>query len=470
VEVIMTMLENTVVDGCGKWVRQWTATDHCGNTATAVQIITVVDTEAPGLVGVPADVTVSCDAVPVVPVVTATDKCDQTLEVIFTVASTAADGCGYIYRTWSVTDHCGNSASATQKITVTDNTAPVIVCPADVILTVQGGQTSSTWTVVYPTATDNCSAPGLITFTGVRQDGLNLSDPYLVGTTTTITWKATDVCGNVSSECTHYITVKQGCISLNAKVMLEGAMMNLVNTLDYYTDSMRTTLYVKRLLPGQTYRNLSGELIPVPAGQPYSAAPWNYAGTEGSLYTSDGTAVSTAGYPATVVDWVLVSLRSTVNGASLCRKAALLHKDGTIELPGGFNCCDQNMSGSYYLVVEHRSHLLVMSDKPLQVINGTITYDFTTQQSYRDPTKPAYVGQKLIKGLKYAMYAGNGMQVPGSTAADTDANSDDQKYWGDRTGLVGYLISDYNLNGDTNADDQALWERNNGLTTGVPRD
>ena len=44
--------------------RVWTATDNCGNVATATQVITVQDTTDPVLVGVPADATVECDAVP----------------------------------------------------------------------------------------------------------------------------------------------------------------------------------------------------------------------------------------------------------------------------------------------------------------------------------------------------------------------------------------------------------------------
>ena len=45
-----------------------------------------------------------------------------------------------------------------------------------------------------------------------------------------------------------------------------------------------------------------------------------------------------------------------------------------------------------------------MSDTAVQIVNGTLTYDFRTTQSY-------FFGQKQINtnlGVRYAMYAGNG--------------------------------------------------------------
>ncbi|MBA6154908.1 hypothetical protein, partial [Gelidibacter maritimus] len=69
-------ISNTVVDGIGTIVREWTVTDNGGNTTTDTQTITVIDSTNPILVGVPADVTVQCDAIPTVPTVTATDNCD----------------------------------------------------------------------------------------------------------------------------------------------------------------------------------------------------------------------------------------------------------------------------------------------------------------------------------------------------------------------------------------------------------
>ena len=64
--------------------REWTATDDCGNQSTATQILTVQDTTAPTLEGVPEDVAAACSEVPDIPdapTVTATDNCDDEVEV-----------------------------------------------------------------------------------------------------------------------------------------------------------------------------------------------------------------------------------------------------------------------------------------------------------------------------------------------------------------------------------------------------
>ena len=123
---------NNVVDGCGTISRTWTATDNCGNTASASQTITVSDTQAPTFTGVPADATAECTAIPAPANVTASDHCDPTITVIFSEVNNVVDGCGTISRTWTATDNCGNTASASQTITVSDTQAPTFTgVPAD---------------------------------------------------------------------------------------------------------------------------------------------------------------------------------------------------------------------------------------------------------------------------------------------------------------------------------------------------
>src|SRR5690606_24942813 len=124
-------------------------------------------------------------------------------------------------------------------------------------------------------------------------------------------------------------------------------------------------------------------------GQPYSGAPWNYMGTEGDGFDSGGDPMmGDANYPPTVTDWVLVSLRAEADGPPVCMAAGLLHRDGHIELVEDFDCCTLDVYADYYVVVEHRNHLIVMSHEAVSVdlSNSTITYDFRNQQSYiNDP-------------------------------------------------------------------------------------
>ena len=109
--------------------RTWTATDNCGNTATQSQVITVEDKTSPVLVGVPANLTVECSAVPTAPSVTGTDNCDASVTV--TVNEIRTNGSctdSYILtRTWTATDNCGNTSTQSQVITVEDKTSPVLV-------------------------------------------------------------------------------------------------------------------------------------------------------------------------------------------------------------------------------------------------------------------------------------------------------------------------------------------------------
>jgi CHRD domain-containing protein/type IX secretion system substrate protein len=108
----------------GSSTRTWTATDDCGNTATASQTITFSDTEAPEFTFVPNDLTFYCvdgDTVDDIPDATAEDNCDDDVTITFVdIFNTGPDGpldCGNGYgydleRTWTATDDCGNTATA----------------------------------------------------------------------------------------------------------------------------------------------------------------------------------------------------------------------------------------------------------------------------------------------------------------------------------------------------------------------
>src|ERR1039458_6709965 len=76
--------------------------------------------------------TIECPATPAFTEPTLTMGCDPNLHQsdVTIVSTTQAPGlCPILYiqtRTWKVTDHCGNSASCSQTITVTDPVAPVV--------------------------------------------------------------------------------------------------------------------------------------------------------------------------------------------------------------------------------------------------------------------------------------------------------------------------------------------------------
>ncbi|WP_188495866.1 HYR-like domain-containing protein, partial [Flavobacterium palustre] len=105
-----------------------------------------------------------------------------------------------ITRTWTVTDQCGNAASATQTIKIQDVTAPVLSeAPADVTVECNTIPTAATLT-----ATDNCDATPVVTYNEVKS---NISETCASSYTLTRTWTAKDACGNESSK-SQIITVE----------------------------------------------------------------------------------------------------------------------------------------------------------------------------------------------------------------------------------------------------------------------
>ena len=106
----------------------------------------MVDTTAPVLVGVPGDTTVECVA-PAAASVTATDNCDPAPVVDFAESSVpgSAPVIETITRTWTATDACGNSASASQVIVV-QNTNPPEVLDA-VVSAAVGSPAGPAWPV-----------------------------------------------------------------------------------------------------------------------------------------------------------------------------------------------------------------------------------------------------------------------------------------------------------------------------------
>ncbi len=88
------------------------------------------------------------------------------------------------------------------NVTVNDTEKPKITCPADITVGNDPGLCSATVDPGIATATDNCAG---VSVAGTRSDGQALNAPYPVGTTT-ITWKATDAVGNMST-CAQTVTV-----------------------------------------------------------------------------------------------------------------------------------------------------------------------------------------------------------------------------------------------------------------------
>jgi hypothetical protein len=170
-------------------VRTWLATDACGNTNTCSYPIIVNDTLAPAL-SRPADVILECPAdtrTNVTGTATAQDQCGPAAVSYSDVASNSCGGTKVIFRTWTATDECGNSASAVQTITVRDTARPTIAAPADLVLDCPAVTTTNVTGVA--TAQDACSAANISYSDSVSNNCGGTKVIYR-------TWTATDQCGN----------------------------------------------------------------------------------------------------------------------------------------------------------------------------------------------------------------------------------------------------------------------------------
>uniref|UniRef100_UPI0025C0F193 gliding motility-associated C-terminal domain-containing protein n=1 Tax=Flavobacterium sp. UBA6135 TaxID=1946553 RepID=UPI0025C0F193 len=203
-EAIVTLVENNTSNsncaGAFTLTRTWTATDSCGNFVTHTQTIIVQDTTPPSFVeALPADLTVSCEAIPTAAVLTANDICSEA--TVTFVESIAIGDCANSYvitRTWLAVDTCNNEITHVQTITVQDITAPTFVesLPADTTV-----ECDSIPAAAILTAIDNCGT-ATVQFNEVIVNG-SCEGEYQINRS----WLAIDICGN-STMHTQVITVE----------------------------------------------------------------------------------------------------------------------------------------------------------------------------------------------------------------------------------------------------------------------
>ena len=170
----------------------WTITDENGNSTTAIQSVTIVDTTMPVL-NLPADIKLEATAVrtPVnLILATASDifgaEVTSDAPVDFEVGTTTI--------TWTATDKNGNITTGTQKVTIEDTTKPELTAPAAV--TTEATAVRTTLNIGMAKATD-------IFKVDVTNDA---PADFPIGTTKVV-WTATDANGNVST-AEQFITIK----------------------------------------------------------------------------------------------------------------------------------------------------------------------------------------------------------------------------------------------------------------------
>jgi len=176
------------------------------------------DTTAP-TVTPPANIVIEATANPM-PVTLGTASANDDVDGALTPApnQTGPFNLGLTTITWSATDAAGNTGSATQTVTVTDTTAPVLTVPADV--TAQSNQPVFV-DVGTATATD------IFTPVTISNDALAL---FPIGTTV-VTWTATDANGNSVTGTQNVTVTATNALPVanagTAQTVLEGTVVTL---------------------------------------------------------------------------------------------------------------------------------------------------------------------------------------------------------------------------------------------------
>ncbi|MGH9910108.1 MAG: HYR domain-containing protein, partial [Nitrososphaerales archaeon] len=110
----------------GKTVVTWIALDTSGNSFSANQTITIVDTTSPQL-KVPKDIVAEATD-PTLNIVQLGDATASDIIGVDSITNDAPDAfpIGFTTITWTATDTSGNTVNATQTVTIRDTTSPVI--------------------------------------------------------------------------------------------------------------------------------------------------------------------------------------------------------------------------------------------------------------------------------------------------------------------------------------------------------
>ncbi|MCL5128075.1 HYR domain-containing protein [Algibacter sp. L4_22] len=177
-----------------------TAVDTYGNESSCDATVTVEDNIAPTIAC--KNITVYLDesgSVTILPIDIDNGSSDCSGDVSLSASQTIFDctNIGANTVTLTVTDAYGNEGTCDATVTVEDNVAPTITCPADIIVAADPGQCTATNVDLGLTTTnDNCGIESVL------NDAL---EPFALGETI-VTWTVTDTSGNETT-CSQKVTI-----------------------------------------------------------------------------------------------------------------------------------------------------------------------------------------------------------------------------------------------------------------------
>src|SRR5206468_3839038 len=174
--------------------------------ATCTAALTVVDNQNPSL-ACPGPITQSADPgdcdTSVSFVATASDNCGATLS--YDIGGTSINSphtfpVGTTIVNVVASDSAGNTNACTFTVTVVDNQAPTIICPADISQDNDANNCGAIVNYIAPVGADNCLGA-----TTAQTAGLASGSLFPVGVTTN-TFVVTDAAGNTAT-CSFTVTV-----------------------------------------------------------------------------------------------------------------------------------------------------------------------------------------------------------------------------------------------------------------------
>jgi hypothetical protein len=189
----------------GSTTNTFTVTDAFGNTASCSFTVNIADNQAPAIT-CPTNIVATvnpglCAATVSFSAPTGTDNCPgATTTQTSGLPSGSSFPRGNVLNTFRVTDAAGNATTCSFTVTVNDNEAPTIICPANITTAATLGGCDAAVTYAAPTGTDNCTGA-----TTVRTSGMNSGSLFPIGVTNN-TFRVTDGAGN-STTCSFTITV-----------------------------------------------------------------------------------------------------------------------------------------------------------------------------------------------------------------------------------------------------------------------
>jgi len=221
-------------------------------------------------------------------------------------------------------------------------------------------------------------------------------------------------------------------IKINPRVLLQGPLLG--SSANQMLDDLRVAGY----LPTSS---------PYADGLTCDLAVFNDGGLNGTGNTSDN-----------IIDWIWVELRDKNDSTNIIAgQSALIQKDGDIvSVDGISNLVFDVNSDQYYILINHRNHLGILTANTVSLSGTTTQLDFSTN--------PLLLvgGENAVYDFGtgyYAMYAGdydNNGQVQNSDLNEV------LNY----LGLANYSSADLNMNGQVqNSDINLILEVNKGKGT-----